>query len=98
MRLLSKDTALVGAMVNHKWAIEHHRFVVSELGVDDERLLRQILHENHTFASLAVALTGSASDRQRKAIGHRFREACEDLAAAYSGHRATFLSSRDVAS
>jgi hypothetical protein len=94
IRLHQKDGALLEAMASFKAAQEHQRLIASELGVDDEALLRLLLTGNVTIAEAAAAL-GSTSDRQRKKVGLRFRQACEDLVRIYEGHRAEALSSRE---
>lgn len=96
MRLFQKDASLVNAMTNRACAKEHQKLIASELGADDEALLRRFLTEKLTFGELAAELC-STSERQRKTIGRRFRRACEDLAAIYSSEKAEALSSRSAA-
>lgn len=97
IRLFRKDAVIVEAMTCRAWAIEHQRFVVSELGADDEAFLRLFLLGNGTFSEVAEA-NGATTEPQRKAIGRRFRQACLDLARAYGGYRADNLSSRRAGS
>jgi hypothetical protein len=92
-RLHQKDGALLEALTSVKVAQEHQRLIASELGADDEALLRLLLTGNVTIADAAMAL-GSSSDRKRKELGLRFRRACEDLARVYESKRAESLSSR----
>jgi hypothetical protein len=97
IRLFRKDAVIIEAMTCRAWAIEHQRFVVSELGADDEAFLRLFLLGNGAFSEVAEA-NGAATERQCRAIGRRFRQACMDLARAYGGYRADHLSSRQPGS
>jgi hypothetical protein len=81
--LFLKDAALVGAITNRELAIEHRKFVRSQLGADARRILELLLLGKASFATIAAA-RGYAGDWGRKKIGRDFREACEDLARVYT--------------